>query len=60
MSSCPPHFWRVRAPNGPTATGRCKICGATRSDFRNSLPQRGFWVGKNGKRPLQKGRVKAK
>ena len=60
MPSCPPHFWRVQPPTGPTAAGRCKICGATREDFRNSLEHRGFWVGKNGLRPQHKGRVKAK
>ncbi|KKK63171.1 hypothetical protein LCGC14_2996970 [marine sediment metagenome] len=24
------HWWRIKTPNGPTASARCKLCRATR------------------------------
>jgi len=33
------HHWLIEPPNGPTSTGVCKICGATR-EFDNQLPPR--------------------
>jgi len=31
------HHWIIASPHGPTSTGRCKLCGASR-EFRNSEP----------------------
>jgi hypothetical protein len=30
------HHWVIEPSNGPTSSGTCKLCGATRSDFANS------------------------
>lgn len=29
------HHWVIEMPQGPTSEGRCKLCGAERTDFRN-------------------------
>jgi len=40
------HRWRIESPNGPTSTGVCQRCGATR-EFVNYIET-----------PVQEGRVK--
>lgn len=32
---CPPHYWRINAPNGKTSVGYCKKCGLKRR-FHNT------------------------
>ena len=35
------HLWMIEAPNGPTSTGVCKLCGET-GVFKNSMPVSGW------------------
>jgi hypothetical protein len=36
---CPPHHWVLERPNGtPFVAGRCKLCGAVRTNFTSSSP----------------------
>ena len=35
MADACKHHWRLETPNGPTSTGTCKLCGASR-EFQNS------------------------
>ena len=35
------HRWRIDEPNGPTSTGVCKVCGATKN-FKNWLSDMDF------------------
>ena len=42
MSVCPPHYWLLESPKGPTSEGRCRWCGATRT-FSNVEPQASFY-----------------
>ena len=30
------HHWVIDSPNGPTSTGRCRVCGENR-EFKNSI-----------------------
>ena len=30
------HHWVIDSPNGPTSTGRCRVCGEIR-EFKNSI-----------------------
>jgi len=39
---CPPHWWMLNAPVGPTTEGRCKKCGATKT-FSNSYTWHREW-----------------
>ena len=34
-----PHHWLIGEPNGPTARGTCKLCGLSRDDFENHMPE---------------------
>jgi hypothetical protein len=36
---CPPHYFLVDTPAGPTSDGRCKKCGEVRT-FCNTNPER--------------------
>ena len=35
------HRWRIDEPEGPTSTGTCKVCGATKQ-FKNWLSDGDF------------------
>ncbi|MCK9520826.1 MAG: hypothetical protein M0R74_17655 [Dehalococcoidia bacterium] len=35
------HRWRIEEPSGPTSTGVCKVCGATK-EFKNFLRDMDF------------------
>jgi hypothetical protein len=35
------HFWKIESPDGPTSTGRCKLCGEKR-EFNNSYEYTGW------------------
>jgi hypothetical protein len=41
------HYWIIEASQGPKSSGYCKLCGATRDDFANSIPEDpGLWTHK--------------
>lgn len=50
-----PHHWLIGEPNGPTASGTCKLCGISRDDFENHVPEP-----KPGERRLPDGRIGAR
>ena len=38
------HYWVIGTPGGRYSLGKCKYCGETRGDFRNSYDEKaGQW-----------------
>ncbi len=35
---CPPHHWVIATEPGVFSPGKCKLCGAVRTDFHNAMP----------------------